>query len=126
MCGERLPERTNRNNAGADRPSATEKSQDRRERVADHDPEPVAASLRHREPIDEPVRELPGTGLSPLRQSPPTATNVAQYESEPNIFKPARVVEPAAAVYAATPHLESASPIEQPATTLSGPSILGL
>lgn len=125
MCGERLPERTNRNNAGADRLSASEKSQDRRERIADHDPEPVAASLRHREAIDEPVRELPGTGLSPVRQSSPKAASAGRYDSEP-ISKPARVVEPAAAVYAATPHLESASPIEQPATTLSGPSFLGL
>lgn len=62
MCGERLPERS-ANPASEKRSTTSEmhtediaRATDRRERIAEHDPEPVAASLRHREP-DSTVRE---------------------------------------------------------------------
>lgn len=67
MCGEPLPQRR-QSPAGTNAVNA-EKREEQRERIAQHDPEPVPASFRHREPIDEPVRELPGTGLSPARPS---------------------------------------------------------
>ena len=71
MCGERLPERaaklekrpTTAEMRAEDIVRATEPRDDsalaaeRRERIAEHDPEPVAANLRHREPVDETVRE---------------------------------------------------------------------
>ena len=47
MCGERLPEK------------AANAEPRRSERIAERDPEPVAASLRHREAVDETVRESP-------------------------------------------------------------------
>jgi hypothetical protein len=74
MCGEHLPERTTK---AEKRPTSERRESiaappavardgtvrdedaaaERRERIAEHDPEPVAASLRHREPVDETVRE---------------------------------------------------------------------
>lgn len=50
MCGDRLPDKS----AQPER-----RSPERQERIAEHDPEPVAASLRHREPVDETIHDEP-------------------------------------------------------------------
>lgn len=50
MCGERLPEKSAN-------PDKRRDLSDRQDRVAEHDPEPVAASLRRREARDETIRE---------------------------------------------------------------------
>lgn len=83
MCGERLPARAPRTEidpfrydpraeviapgaaavepigppGSAEPESEAASAEEHRERIAEHDPEPVAASLRHREPVDETVRE---------------------------------------------------------------------
>ena len=103
MCGESLPERRR-----ASEPAISE----HRERVAQHDPEPVSASLRHREPIDEPVRrhESPRPFVPASVTAPPVSSSTRQMDTE----------------YMAEPHLESATPIEQSGGMLSGPSFLGL
>ncbi|MGH9521306.1 MAG: double zinc ribbon domain-containing protein, partial [Terriglobales bacterium] len=85
MCGETLPERGNRQKTSAEK--------EHRERVAQHDPEPVSANFRHREPIDEPVRTHRGTGVSPVNQSsirgvtaekpvPPPRLEALEYQAE--------------------------------------------
>ena len=141
MCGERLPEREAR--SGGARPNTrtaemrTEDvirgaAADRRERVADKDPEPVAASLRHREPIDEPVREIRPVTSTPVNRS----SNALAEERviTPKPAPPRRNQEPDYVPESALPpavatlyeqRRPSAAPAEQP-TTLSGPSFLGL
>jgi outer membrane biosynthesis protein TonB len=105
MCGEPLPERRPRTPG-----TPTNKNyEQRRERVADHDPEPVAPSLRHREPVDQPVRGRDSDSVRPRGE--PSSRTLAVADST---------------AYVASPHLESATPIEQPATTVTGPSFLGL
>jgi len=147
MCGEKLPERSSR--GGQPIPSASESTwprlsemnprgplrtteAERRERIAEHDPEPVPASLRHREPTDEPVREI---------RTVPSFVNRSSnaYAEEPAIQEPVRKAEaqareadyvpesamPPAVANFYSSRMDSATPIEQP-TTLSGPSFLGL
>ena len=87
MCGDSLPERRPDQKNGAER---------HRERVAQHDPEPVSASLRHREPADEPVRGV--------REESRTLSSME---------------------YAAEPQRSTAPPIEQ-SGGISGPSFLGI
>lgn len=87
MCGEPLPAR---------RPDQKNGGERQRERIAQHDPEPVAASLRHREPLDEPVH---------TRASREESRTLSSME------------------YAAEP--QRPSPIEQ-SGGISGPSFLGI
>lgn len=68
MCGESLPERRPDQKNGAER---------HRERVAQHDPEPVPASLRHREPLDEAVK------TRPTREEPRTLSSM-EYAAPPS------------------------------------------
>ena len=98
MCGEPLPNRSQKKNTA---------DKEHRERVAQHDPEPVPASFRQRERADEPVR---------TRE---TSRPVASTPVPPSM----REVD---AEYVAEPHLESATPVEQPGGMVSGPSFLGL
>ena len=147
MCGERLPERSKNGSSVTSMPSpnrsrtsdvrtedtirATEA--DRRERIAEHDPEPVAPSMRHREANDDPIRELKTIrNVEPVRESRTVAStasgvnrssNALKREIEPD-YVPESAMPPAVANFYAQ-RMESSTPIEQP-TTLSGPSFLGL
>src|SRR5206468_2064949 len=62
MCGDSLPQRPANSEKRPTAEMRTEdiaRAADRQERIAEHDPEPVPANLRHREPEDAVVREMP-------------------------------------------------------------------
>ena len=125
MCGEHLPERTanpspeKRRTAEMRTEDVVRAAQERRERIAEHDPEPVRSDLRHREPVDAVVRE-PEVRREPVMVTmPPKPVREVTREELPRESElPAAVND-----FYASRRVETAS--EEP-TTLSGPSFLGL
>jgi hypothetical protein len=126
MCGEHLPERTaspspdKRRTAEMRSEDVVRAAQERRERIAEHDPEPVRSDLRHREPVDSVVRE------PEVRREPVMVTMPPKHVREEVPDELPRESELPAAVndfYTSRRHVETVS--DEP-TTLSGPSFLGL
>jgi Sel1 repeat len=124
MCGDRLPDRPGN---AEKRPTTAEmraediaRATERQERIAGLDPEPVAASLRHREPVDATLREMP-----PLNEysALPDPVPVNPVPIEGHAPLPPAVADFYAARTAPQPPVEE--PIEEP-TTVGGPSFLGL